>query len=224
MTAMPHPYSSTTTGVVSPERASRMSSGTEILASQAYSRKWTDLAAQDGVARLFEGHVHGSESVAISTDGQLLMLDRYGFLHRAKQDSRARYVLQNASGYLGPGRPLGSHVTRDGSAILICNSLTGLLHFNLHSEELTVLSNHVNGRPINYANDLDVAEDGTVYFTSSTELSVALSPKGFYDTMRSYLLNAMRGMHRPSNRRPRQHDCHKAPPRVAVQPVACCET
>ena len=61
---------------------------------------------------------------------------------------------------------------------------------------VTVLSNSVGGAPLTYANDLDVALNGTVFFTSSTEMAVMLAPGAdppFYDTMRSYLLNTFRG-------------------------------
>jgi hypothetical protein len=68
----------------------------------------------------------------------------------------------------------------------------------------TLLSRQVNSGPqlgaaggvINYANDLDVSsEDHAIYFTSSTAGTVALHPDGFYDTMRSFILNMCTGDH-----------------------------
>jgi hypothetical protein len=118
--------------------------------------------------------------------------------------------------YIGPGRPLGFHVVDGGAALIVCDSLKGLLRVNLASGEVRVLSNRVssdNGggqgdgvdgdtrdarSEINYANDLDIADEGSdgigaVYFSSSTEGTVAVHPDGFYDTMRSFLLNMCRG-------------------------------
>ena len=43
-------------------------------------------------------------------------------------------------------------------------------------------------------NDLDVAPNGDVYFTSSTERGVLYNAKkGFYDTLHSYLQNLCKG-------------------------------
>ena len=48
--------------------------------------------------------------------------------------------------------------------------------------------------PLNYVNDLDVAPNGDVYFTSSTERGVLWNArKGFYDTLHSYLQNLCKG-------------------------------
>ena len=44
---------------------------------------------------------------------------------------------------------------------------------------------------LQYANDLDVARDGTVFFTSSTDMPVKRNALGFYDTFRGYLADLM---------------------------------
>jgi len=78
---------------------------------------------------------------------------------------------------------------------LVCDSLKGLLRVGLEDRRVEILANRVTatGEPLNYINDLDVAPDGTVYFSSSTAESVALNDQGFYDTMRSYMLNSVSG-------------------------------
>ena len=154
--------------------------------------------------RLFEGRVDGAESVAVAPDGTLVMLDKYGYIHRARKKDSEYHLLPTAEApplYIGPGRPLGFHVVEQGKVVLVCDSLKGLLRVELASGAITVLSNSVDwvggasgpsqgaAHGINYANDLDVAEDGTIYFTSSTAGVVAQHPDGFYDTMRSFLLN-----------------------------------
>ena len=43
--------------------------------------------------------------------------------------------------------------------------------------------------PIPYANDLDIAPDGTIYFTDSSHFGPALHPQlGFFDTLRACVL------------------------------------
>ena len=148
--------------------------------------------------RLFEGQIHGSESVAVRPNGELVMLDKFGYLHRAHPDTDELYVLNASALYIGPGRPLGFHVVDQGAALLVCDSLKGLVRVELDGPrrgDISILANSVEGGgPISYANDLSVAANGTVYFTSSTEGAVALNaPLGFYDTMASYMLNAVRG-------------------------------
>ena len=162
--------------------------------------------------RLFEGRVSGAESVAVTPDGTLVMLDKFGYIHRAAPGDGGEYELlptvEAPPIYIGPGRPLGFEVVEGGEALLVCDSLKGLLRVEPGSGRVTVLSNRVTDRSrsgpsalpgpadaINYANDLDTASDGTVFFSSSTAGVVAQHPAGFYDTMRSFLLNMCAGDH-----------------------------
>mmetsp|Transcript_78736 Transcript_78736/g.228572 ORF Transcript_78736/g.228572 Transcript_78736/m.228572 type:complete len:396 (-) Transcript_78736:76-1263(-) len=149
--------------------------------------------------RVFVGEVDGSESVAVAPSGELIMLDKYGVMHRARPSAAApggfELLRDAAPVYIGPGRPLGFHVVEGGEALLVCDSLKGLLRVGITDGRIEVLANRVTatGDPLNYANDLDVAADGTVYFTSSTAGAVGLNAAGFYDTMRSYLFNMLAG-------------------------------
>lgn len=43
--------------------------------------------------------------------------------------------------------------------------------------------------PIRYANDLDIAADGTIFFSDSCDVAPAMNAAGFYDTMATYILN-----------------------------------
>ena len=74
--------------------------------------------------------------------------------------------------------------------MLVCDSLKGLTRYDLGTRRLEVLANEVIGedgarRPIRYANDLDVARDGSVYFSTSTDAAVKRNAAGFYDTCRA---------------------------------------
>ena len=114
--------------------------------------------------RLFEGQVFGSESVAMHGTS-LLMIDRGGYVHRAVPTNAPAdgldYELRGPPLYIGPGRPLGFHVS--GDTLLVCDSLKGLLRVDLTSGTIEVLANAVDtpegtSEPLLYANDLDVAK------------------------------------------------------------------
>ncbi len=65
----------------------------------------------------------------------------------------------------------------------------GLICVEAHTYRVSVLANQVPSAvgpptPINYANDLDIASDHTVYFTDCSAIPPAINAQGFYDTMR----------------------------------------
>ncbi len=47
------------------------------------------------------------------------------------------------------------------------------------------------GSVINYANDADIAEDGTIYFTTSSDIPVVPNAFGFWDTYASFTLTML---------------------------------
>eukprot|EP01059_Diplonema_ambulator_P028741 TRINITY_DN47655_c0_g1_i1.p1 TRINITY_DN47655_c0_g1~~TRINITY_DN47655_c0_g1_i1.p1 ORF type:complete len:407 (+),score=98.35 TRINITY_DN47655_c0_g1_i1:149-1222(+) len=186
---MPHPYKGQRPVVIEAERLSMVSKWpAEYNAGVRVNEKLKS------AVRLFKGEVLGSEGVAVH-EGVLYLLDRYGWVHKAAEGEDGKFKLEKNVTYVGPGRPLGFHVTSSG--IILCDSVKGIVlaQFPLsHTTQPVILHNtdHLN-RPINYFNDLDVHGD-TVYFSSSCEGAVALdSGKGYYDTMMGFLMNAMKG-------------------------------
>jgi len=213
---MPPPYDDGPAITLSPSLRARFagaSNGPAFPAdlSAAQWQKGLSEARLRSARTLFKGIVKGAESVAIAPDGLLLMLDKYGYLHTARSGPRnglwspkprpiatttsaQEFKLTEAVAYIGPGRPLGYHVVDNGRALLVCDSLKGLLHVDLTTYQVSVLSNAVGTSLLNYVNDVDIASDGMVYFSSSTAGIVSHNARvGFYDTMRSYLFNLMRG-------------------------------
>jgi sugar lactone lactonase YvrE len=180
---------------LSDERLARLASGEGKLAA---------ILARDPEQRLrrcvhhHRGAVVGPESLAALSNGSLLALDRYGFVHRA--DPRAptgsagsgevAYALTSQVAYVGPGRPLGAEV--EGERFLFADSLKGLMELRLDTGELRVLANRLA-----YANDLALdRRDGRIYLTSSTREPVEYerTPAGdFYDTMGAYMRVMLRG-------------------------------
>ena len=119
--------------------------------------------------RLFEGVVAGSESVATLDGGDLLLVDKFGWVWI----SAGGTATPTRTWYVGPGRPLGFHAHR--GKLLVACSTKGLLELDLESGALRILANVATDtrEPLNYVNDLAVdGATGDVYFSSSTELGV----------------------------------------------------
>ena len=182
-----------------------------------YKGKWALNDRLTKATRLFEGQVEGSESVATLSDGTLLTVDKYGWVWTCVEifasfsTPSTRRLLDGVIStqvwtaprgatkatkkwYVGPGRPLGFHAVDD--QLYVACSLKGLLKLDMKEGALEVLANLASDTnlPLNYVNDLDVAPNGDVYFTSSTERGVLFNArKGFYDTLHSYLQNLCKG-------------------------------
>ena len=81
---------------------------------------------------------------------------------------------------------------------LVC--VQGLLRLNVSSHQLEQLTSTVSAdspegpdSPIFYANSLDIAPNGSIYFTSSTDILPARARDGSYDTGFAWALNNFRG-------------------------------
>lgn len=167
--------------------------------------------------KLFQGQIHGSESVNVSPDGRLVMIDKYGAVRAApKQPIRNSTQLDpQPIAHLGPGRALGFTFDADGN-LVVCDALKGLIMYNMTSKQVQLLTNRVSsssrlqpGSLINYANDLDIAADGTIYFTDSVNISphrnaqhtnnvthivTIRGESGFYDTFKGWALGMLQGL------------------------------
>ena len=110
------------------------------------------------------------------------MLDKFGYAFTATVDTQDNYVLNpEPLAYIGPGRPLGFHHDAAGN-LVVCDSLKGLMLLERCGGgdaslqwRLRCLANSAGGRPIAYANDLDLAADGTIFFSDSTCIPPALN-------------------------------------------------
>eukprot|EP00882_Tetradesmus_deserticola_P023565 GHRQ01025656.1.p1 GENE.GHRQ01025656.1~~GHRQ01025656.1.p1 ORF type:complete len:145 (+),score=36.02 GHRQ01025656.1:617-1051(+) len=119
-----------------------------------------------------------AESVIVSPDGRAMMLNKFGGVFEAFETQDGRFELnRTAKAWLGPGRPLGAAFDAQGNMI-ICDALKGILMLEKDSNRVVILTNRVSksspidpDSPIIYANDLDVAKDGSIYFTTSVDVS-----------------------------------------------------
>ncbi|CAL5229353.1 g12664 [Coccomyxa viridis] len=156
--------------------------------------------------KLFEGQIHGSESVALARDGSLWMLDKYGYVWRAPEDGKGSYALEKEPlAQLGPGRPLGFDFDKQGN-LIVCNSGSGLVMLEKDSKKVVLLTSRVSAddpldpdSTIDYINDVVAASDGIIYFTDSVQgIMPRRNAYGFWDTMEAYMLTLFQG--EPSGR------------------------
>lgn len=143
---------------------------------------------------LYRDQILGSESVAVSKKGDLCMIDRYGVVWESSGGGGPR-----RKGHVGGGRPLGFHFDHAGN-LVVCNTASGLHLFEkdtgrniLLTTEAPISKEGSKLTPIRYANDLDIAADGTIFFSDSCDVAPAMNAAGFYDTMATYILNLAQG-------------------------------
>ncbi|WP_271950458.1 SMP-30/gluconolactonase/LRE family protein [Ruegeria faecimaris] len=102
----------------------------------------------------------GPEDIAIMPDGTIYTTSISGTLYRIDGDSPVKID------DLG-GRPLGLQAGPDG-ALYIADSYRGLMRWTGPGTLVSLVS-EIGGSPVVYANQLDVAPDGTVYFSNSSD-------------------------------------------------------
>lgn len=122
-----------------------------------------DFAPNEDLAnleRLSIGDIHGPEDVVMhkgklfvsSQEGKIIEIDPVANMHRVFADTK--------------GSALGMEMDAAGN-LIIADAFRGLLSVSPDGN-VTVLTDEVNGTPIAYADDLDIAEDGTIYFSDAS--------------------------------------------------------
>jgi sugar lactone lactonase YvrE len=117
-------------------------------------------------AELLDAGGEGPEDVAVGPDGMVYTGLRDGRVMRLAPASGPPVTFARTS-----GRPLGLRFDRDGR-LLIADSVRGLLSVGRDGTVARLAEEH-GGVPFRLTDDLDVARDGTVYFTdASTRFTV----------------------------------------------------
>ncbi|MFC5970165.1 SMP-30/gluconolactonase/LRE family protein [Halomarina salina] len=127
------------------------------------------LAANDELAGLDPVvSVGGPEDVAFDDDGRLYTGAVDGRVYRTADpvDDSTTDATVEVFAHID-GRPLGLTFEGDGDDLLVAGEDAGLLSVAPHGEA-TALATSAGGQEIAYADDVHVAEDGTVYFTDAT--------------------------------------------------------
>ncbi len=103
--------------------------------------------------------MHGPEDVA-ELNGQIYVTTQNGWVLRF--DPVSNSFEKFAQTY---GKPLGIEALND--TLIVADAYKGLLAIDLNGQ-VTVLTNTVNNTPILYADDLDITDDGLIYFSDAS--------------------------------------------------------
>jgi len=109
---------------------------------------------------LAKGEIYGPEDVAVDKQGRVYAGTQDGLIKRVLTDGTVETWVD-----LG-GRPLGLHFDRGGN-LIVCDAYQGLLSIN-PAAEVTVLTNSADNIPFRFADDVDIASDGKIYFTDAS--------------------------------------------------------
>lgn len=110
------------------------------------------------IERFGDGSCLGPEDVAIDNRGRIYAGMADGRIIRLEKDGRNPELIVDTG-----GRPSGIAFDAAGN-LIVADSEKGLLSV-APDGTITSLTNEAGGRPIGLANDLDIAEDGMVYFS-----------------------------------------------------------
>jgi sugar lactone lactonase YvrE len=103
----------------------------------------------------------GPEDADVGPDGLIYVATQDGEILRIGKDGAATSFAQTQ------GRPLGLEFAADGT-LYVADAYRGLLAVD-GAGQVTLLSNQVeDGSPVLYADDVDIAADGTVYFSDAS--------------------------------------------------------
>jgi len=103
----------------------------------------------------------GPEDVAVDAEGRI-----YGGLHDGRIVRIFPDGTQEVFAAIEGGRPLGLHFDAAGN-LVVADAWKGLLSFDTDGT-MTVLSTEEGGVPFAFADDLDIASDGKIYFSDAS--------------------------------------------------------
>ena len=113
------------------------------------------------VQKLSLGDGHKPEDVAVDADGKIYAGFEDGRIMVLQPDGTQPRVFANTG-----GRPLGLIFDRAGN-LIVADAIKGLLSVNKMGE-IKVLAVEADGARFTSLNDLDIGEDGTIYFTEAS--------------------------------------------------------
>lgn len=104
----------------------------------------------------------GPEDVALGAGGTLYSGLEDGRIMRLRPGEAAAELFADTG-----GRPLGMQFDADGN-LIVADGLRGLLSVD-PAGTVTVLTNSVNGETLKLVDDLDIAADGTIWFSNASQ-------------------------------------------------------
>ncbi|KYR00484.1 hypothetical protein DLAC_11522 [Tieghemostelium lacteum] len=79
------------------------------------------------------------------------------------------------------GRPLGIKFDKNDN-LLIADAVKGLLQLNTQTNEITLLVSQFNNSKLTFVNDVEIGQDGTIYFSDSGSIAPVLDKNNNWDT------------------------------------------
>ncbi len=125
-----------------------------------YTGDFSENRLMTGAQTVSVAPLYGPEDLALGPDGLIYISTHEGWILRAKPGEKPKRWVETS------GRPLGLMFDAQ-SNLIVADAYRGLLSYS-PSGEMTVLTNSVDGQTIKYADDLDIAADGTIYFSDAS--------------------------------------------------------
>ena len=104
----------------------------------------------------------GPEDIDVDREGRIYAPYEDGRILRYDSDGKNPELFVNTG-----GRPLGMEFDAENN-LIICDAFKGLLSVN-PTGQLTVLATETNGVPFGFTDDVDIAEDGMIYFSDASK-------------------------------------------------------
>ncbi len=121
---------------------------------------WTPTGSLSTAERIAMAEGYGPEDVHILANGDVIVGSHDGTLWRHGTDvSIVTRALE---------RPLGMHALPDGR-LVVADALLGLVAVEMSTGAVEVLTTTCGGAPSVFTDDVDVAADGTIWFTDATQ-------------------------------------------------------
>ncbi len=127
-----------------------------------------------GIQALLIGHNHGPEDIALDSQGRIYAATHEGRIVRLQPDGSGPENWVDTK-----GRPLGIDFDNDGN-LIVADAFRGLLAISPNGT-ITELATKADGLPIRYADDVDVAADGRIYFSDASTKFGAKEWGGTYE-------------------------------------------
>ena len=124
------------------------------------------------IERIGLNGLSGPEDAAIGPDGRVYMATHEGKIARYDPATGSVDVFAETG-----GRPLGVEFSSDG-VLYVADAYIGLLQITPEGVVTVLASQTEDGSPIEYADDLDIAPDGSIYFTDASTKFGAVASGG----------------------------------------------
>ena len=134
-----------------------------------------------GIKKLPLIDTNGPEDIAIDSNGRIYAATHEGYIVRLENHSARPEKWANTG-----GRPLGIDFDANGN-LIVADAFVGLLSIN-PAGSITKLADSADGIPIRYADDVDTAADGKIYFSDA---SVKFGAKENGGTLPASLIDLM---------------------------------